>query len=217
MGCNCKPPVRGDSRENCFHAERNEGCFGHIFWAYKCQFSLCRNNAPHWQNYCTSDYFSCIISRLFELAMSYSDLLQMKSRALSVLTQYLQFDCEAASQCYPHWIAEHQHLILEDFLCWYCQRADVRLREPCCWRWKHAKAIRDRAIDATIDHANSWTVSKKTGDVYSTNKPQIAFNSRIAFCLDMHNEAVKAHGWEGTWPLLVQLILSSATTLALLL
>ncbi|VAI20584.1 unnamed protein product [Triticum turgidum subsp. durum] len=55
-----------------------------------------------------------------------------------------------------------------------------------------AKAIRDGAIDATIDHANGWVVSKETGDVYSTNEPQAAFNSRIAFCLNMHNEAVKA-------------------------
>ena len=55
-----------------------------------------------------------------------------------------------------------------------------------------AKAIRDGAIDATIDHANGCMVSKETGDVYSTNEPQIAFNSRIAFCLNMHNEAVKA-------------------------
>ncbi|KAJ1290633.1 hypothetical protein BS78_02G259600 [Paspalum vaginatum] len=55
-----------------------------------------------------------------------------------------------------------------------------------------AKAIRDGAIDATIDHANGWMVSKETGDVYSTNQPQIGFNSRIAFCLNMHNEAVKA-------------------------
>ncbi|OIT29194.1 putative 26s proteasome non-atpase regulatory subunit 3 [Nicotiana attenuata] len=55
-----------------------------------------------------------------------------------------------------------------------------------------AKAIRDGAIDATLDHANRWLVSKATGDVYSTNEPQIAFNSRIAFCLNMHNEAVRA-------------------------
>ncbi|XP_009628274.1 putative 26S proteasome non-ATPase regulatory subunit 3 isoform X2 [Nicotiana tabacum] len=55
-----------------------------------------------------------------------------------------------------------------------------------------AKAIRDGAIDATLDHANGWLVSKATGDVYSTNEPQIAFNSRIAFCLNMHNEAVRA-------------------------
>jgi len=37
----------------------------------------------HTGNYCTADYFSCIMSRLFELSMSYSDLSQMKSRALS--------------------------------------------------------------------------------------------------------------------------------------
>ncbi|PKA60400.1 putative 26S proteasome non-ATPase regulatory subunit 3 [Apostasia shenzhenica] len=55
-----------------------------------------------------------------------------------------------------------------------------------------AKAIRDGAIDATIDHASRWMLSKETGDIYSTNEPQIAFHSRIAFCLNMHNEAVKA-------------------------
>ncbi|KAJ0085972.1 hypothetical protein Patl1_09490 [Pistacia atlantica] len=55
-----------------------------------------------------------------------------------------------------------------------------------------AKAIRDDAIDATLDHANGWMVSKETGDIYSTNEPQIAFNSRIAFCLNMHNEAIRA-------------------------
>ncbi|WCJ26774.1 hypothetical protein M5689_008567 [Euphorbia peplus] len=55
-----------------------------------------------------------------------------------------------------------------------------------------SKAIRDGAIDATLDHTNKWMVSKKTGDIYRTNEPQIAFNSRIAFCLNMHNEAVCA-------------------------
>lgn len=55
-----------------------------------------------------------------------------------------------------------------------------------------AKAIRDGAIDATIDHSNGWMLSKETGDIYCTNEPQIAFHSRIAFCLNMHNEAVKA-------------------------
>uniref|UniRef100_A0A7N0U5I6 PCI domain-containing protein n=1 Tax=Kalanchoe fedtschenkoi TaxID=63787 RepID=A0A7N0U5I6_KALFE len=55
-----------------------------------------------------------------------------------------------------------------------------------------AKAIRDGAIDATLDHANGYMVSKETGDIYSTNEPQLAFNSRIAFCLNMHNEAVRA-------------------------
>ena len=29
-------------------------------------------------------------------------------------------------------------------------------------------------------------------DVYSTEEPQQAFHKRITFCLDVHNEAVKA-------------------------
>ncbi|PWA45272.1 26S proteasome regulatory subunit, C-terminal [Artemisia annua] len=62
-----------------------------------------------------------------------------------------------------------------------------------------SKAIRDGAIDATLDHANGWMVSKETGDIYSTNEPQLAFNSRIAFCLNMHNEAyVKIKLWDIT-------------------
>ncbi|CAA0827722.1 26S proteasome non-ATPase regulatory subunit 3 homolog A [Striga hermonthica] len=55
-----------------------------------------------------------------------------------------------------------------------------------------SKAIRDGAIEASLDRANGWMVSKETGDIYSTNEPQAAFNSRIAFCLNMHNEAVRA-------------------------
>ncbi|XP_039065870.1 probable 26S proteasome non-ATPase regulatory subunit 3 [Hibiscus syriacus] len=55
-----------------------------------------------------------------------------------------------------------------------------------------AKAIRDGAIDATLDHSNQCMLSKETGDIYSTIEPQTAFNSRIAFCLNMHNEAVRA-------------------------
>ncbi|XP_078448250.1 putative 26S proteasome non-ATPase regulatory subunit 3 [Wolffia australiana] len=55
-----------------------------------------------------------------------------------------------------------------------------------------AKAVRDGAIDASLDHGNGWVLSKETGDVYSSNEPQSAFNSRIAFCLNMHNEAVRA-------------------------
>merc|ERR1712181_20870 len=31
-----------------------------------------------------------------------------------------------------------------------------------------------------------------TSDVYSTREPQIAFNQRIEFCLDLHNHSVKA-------------------------
>lgn len=55
-----------------------------------------------------------------------------------------------------------------------------------------AKAIRDGAIDATLEHGNGWMVSKETGDIYSTTEPQVAFDSRIAFCLNLHNEAIRA-------------------------
>jgi len=54
-----------------------------------------------------------------------------------------------------------------------------------------AKAIRDGVIEATIDHENSWLVSTEAGDLYSTDEPQKAFHKRIAFCLDVRNEAVK--------------------------
>ncbi|GER55229.1 26S proteasome regulatory subunit S3 [Striga asiatica] len=55
-----------------------------------------------------------------------------------------------------------------------------------------SKAIRDGAIDARLDRASGSMVSKETGDIYSTNEPQSVLNSRIAFCLNMHNEAVRA-------------------------
>ena len=55
-----------------------------------------------------------------------------------------------------------------------------------------AKAIRDGAIHAILDHANGWLVSKDTGDIYSTAKPLAVFSSRIASCLNLHNEAVNA-------------------------
>jgi 26S proteasome regulatory subunit N3 len=54
------------------------------------------------------------------------------------------------------------------------------------------KAIRDGGIDASVDHSKGWMQSKETGDIYSTQEPQQAFHSRIAFCLNTHNEAVKA-------------------------
>jgi Proteasome regulatory subunit C-terminal len=34
--------------------------------------------------------------------------------------------------------------------------------------------------------------SKESGDIYSTQEPHSAFHRRITFCLDIHNEAVKA-------------------------
>ncbi|RUS22332.1 proteasome regulatory subunit C-terminal-domain-containing protein [Endogone sp. FLAS-F59071] len=55
-----------------------------------------------------------------------------------------------------------------------------------------AKAIRDGVIDATLDHDHGFMKSKENVDIYSTNEPQAAFHQRISFCLNLHNESVKA-------------------------
>jgi len=55
-----------------------------------------------------------------------------------------------------------------------------------------AKAIRDGVINATIDHEGKFIQSKENIDVYSTQEPQSAYHRRITFCLNTHNEAIKA-------------------------
>ncbi|KAG1050586.1 hypothetical protein G6F43_007150 [Rhizopus delemar] len=55
-----------------------------------------------------------------------------------------------------------------------------------------AKAIRDGVIDASLDHIQGFMKSKEIVDIYSTNEPQNAYHQRINFCLNLHNEAVKA-------------------------
>ncbi|CAD7701021.1 unnamed protein product [Ostreobium quekettii] len=59
-----------------------------------------------------------------------------------------------------------------------------------------AKAIRDGGVDAIIDHESQCLKSVEVADVYSTSEPQKAFHARVAFCLDVHNEAVKAMRFE---------------------
>lgn len=59
-----------------------------------------------------------------------------------------------------------------------------------------AKAIRDGGIDAVLDHAGGFLATRELTDLYSTNEPQAAFHERIAFCLNLHNEAVKAMRFE---------------------
>lgn len=34
--------------------------------------------------------------------------------------------------------------------------------------------------------------SKEVMDIYCTREPQLAFHQRIAFCLELHNQSVKA-------------------------
>lgn len=55
-----------------------------------------------------------------------------------------------------------------------------------------AKAIRDGVIEATLDPEKSIMRSKESTDIYSTREPQLAFHQRITFCLNLHNQSVKA-------------------------
>lgn len=72
-------------------------------------------------------------------------------------------------------------------ICAKLQLESTRSAEFIC-----AKAIRDGVIDAVLDHENGWMQSNETTNAYSTIEPQKAFHKRIEFCLDVHNEAVKA-------------------------
>lgn len=60
-----------------------------------------------------------------------------------------------------------------------------------------SKAIRDGSIEAVLDHSNGWMQSHEVADVYASTQPQQEFHSRITFCLDLHNEAVKAMRFPG--------------------
>jgi len=55
-----------------------------------------------------------------------------------------------------------------------------------------AKSIKDGVIDAVLDHDGGYMRSKESADVYSTNEPQGAFHQRVSFCLNLHNESIKA-------------------------
>lgn len=55
-----------------------------------------------------------------------------------------------------------------------------------------AKAIRDGVIEATLDPQGGYMRSKESTDIYCTKEPQAAFHQRISFCLDLHNQSVKA-------------------------
>jgi len=55
-----------------------------------------------------------------------------------------------------------------------------------------AKAVVDGVINATIDYDGQCLKSTQKFDLYSSCEPQKAFHKRIAFCLQMHNDTVKA-------------------------
>ncbi|PAV91826.1 hypothetical protein WR25_18986 [Diploscapter pachys] len=59
-----------------------------------------------------------------------------------------------------------------------------------------AKAILDNSIDAQITSdtkdGDRYMMSSETADVYRTTEPQNHFDTRIKYCLEIHNQAVKA-------------------------
>ena len=55
-----------------------------------------------------------------------------------------------------------------------------------------AKAIKDGVVDAVLDHEGGSMSSTEVANLYETTEPQKAFHRRIVFCLDVHNEAVRA-------------------------
>ncbi|CAK9786175.1 putative 26S proteasome regulatory subunit [Cutaneotrichosporon oleaginosum] len=54
-----------------------------------------------------------------------------------------------------------------------------------------AKAIKDRVIDATIDHKGGFMQSKVKRDVYETDEPQQQIAQRLKYALEMHNDALQ--------------------------
>eukprot|EP00904_Undaria_pinnatifida_P013820 jgi/Undpi1/9569/HiC_scaffold_27.g12025.m1 len=82
--------------------------------------------------------------------------------------------------------SSYSRVSLQD-LCEKVKLETVQSAEFVC-----SKAIRDGVIDAVIDHEKGWMQSQEVIDVYATDEPQQAFHKRITFCLDVHNEAVRA-------------------------
>jgi 26S proteasome regulatory subunit N3 len=54
-----------------------------------------------------------------------------------------------------------------------------------------AKAIKDRVIDATIDHKGGFMQSKVKKDIYETDEPQQQIAQRLKYALEMHNDALQ--------------------------
>lgn len=54
------------------------------------------------------------------------------------------------------------------------------------------QAIHDGVIDAVLDHGAGTMSTAAAANVYLTAEPRDAFHRRITFCMDVHNEAVKA-------------------------
>ena len=55
-----------------------------------------------------------------------------------------------------------------------------------------AKAIRDGVIEARVEHDSAMMVSSEAMDLYATNEPLAQLQQRINFCVQLHNDSVKA-------------------------
>uniref|UniRef100_A0A8C9LPC9 Uncharacterized protein n=1 Tax=Piliocolobus tephrosceles TaxID=591936 RepID=A0A8C9LPC9_9PRIM len=55
-----------------------------------------------------------------------------------------------------------------------------------------SKAIYDGVIEATINYENLFMEYKSNSDAYITDEPMKTFHKRIAFCLQLYSDAVKA-------------------------
>lgn len=74
--------------------------------------------------------------------------------------------------------------------------AKLHLPSPDDAEFIVAKAIRDGGVSAVIDREAGAMVTREPQDVYASGEPCDAFHVRTAFCLDLHNEAVKAMRFE---------------------
>ncbi|KRY53037.1 26S proteasome non-ATPase regulatory subunit 3, partial [Trichinella britovi] len=55
-----------------------------------------------------------------------------------------------------------------------------------------AKAIEEGLIDAEVNHERGFLQSREVYDLYATIEPQNQFHTRINFCLELYNQAMKA-------------------------
>lgn len=55
-----------------------------------------------------------------------------------------------------------------------------------------AKGIKDKVISGFIDTVEKVLVIQECKDIYSTAEPQVNFQKRINYCINLHDSAVKA-------------------------
>ncbi|KRZ80574.1 26S proteasome non-ATPase regulatory subunit 3, partial [Trichinella papuae] len=55
-----------------------------------------------------------------------------------------------------------------------------------------AKAVEEGLIDAEVNHEKGFLQSREVYDLYATIEPQNQFHTRINFCLELYNQAMKA-------------------------